>query len=253
MYTNTFIYTHKCIHSYTHALGLASRCHVQHSPILWFPGSTVDRDITVTPSDVNYTVILIVRPLALVVTFLTAYAVRFFYPNVFCYEWTGHVGTMRLSHWRWSPKTSSAPPVPWKLHWAFLTFCTSQHFSLILRPNNLSPRSCTMFHKNALCFFSARKASFVATFSPIKFQLKTFTKILLQLGVCSLLVSWGITLVLNSAKYIHTPHQGYGNGKNETLEWNYDSWAFSVGSSQSYFQHATFVHFKQFIDTKQWC
>lgn len=90
MYTNKFIYTHKCIHSYTHActhlLGLTSRCHVQHSPIPWFPGSTVNRDITVTPSDVNYTVILIVRPLALVATFLTAYAVRLFYPNVFCYE-----------------------------------------------------------------------------------------------------------------------------------------------------------------------
>ncbi|XP_075867351.1 glioma pathogenesis-related protein 1 [Nelusetta ayraudi] len=48
--------------------------------------STGDQDITVTSSDVNYTVILIVRPLALVATFLTAYAVRLFYPNVFCYE-----------------------------------------------------------------------------------------------------------------------------------------------------------------------
>ncbi|XP_070709994.1 glioma pathogenesis-related protein 1 [Pempheris klunzingeri] len=34
----------------------------------------------------NYVAILIVRPLGVIFTFITAYAVRHFYPDVFCYE-----------------------------------------------------------------------------------------------------------------------------------------------------------------------
>ncbi|XP_042367146.1 GLIPR1-like protein 1 [Plectropomus leopardus] len=34
----------------------------------------------------NYVTILVVRPIALIFTFITAYAVRHFYPDVFCYE-----------------------------------------------------------------------------------------------------------------------------------------------------------------------
>ncbi|KAM3587373.1 uncharacterized protein V6R79_003460 [Siganus canaliculatus] len=37
-------------------------------------------------SDYNYSVILIIRPIALALTFLAAYSVRHFYPDVFCYE-----------------------------------------------------------------------------------------------------------------------------------------------------------------------
>lgn len=57
-------------------------------PILSFPGSlgTQDEQIFVTASNLNYVVILIVRPLGLIATFLAAYGVRHFYPNVFCYE-----------------------------------------------------------------------------------------------------------------------------------------------------------------------
>ncbi|XP_040005866.1 glioma pathogenesis-related protein 1 isoform X2 [Xiphias gladius] len=34
----------------------------------------------------SYVTILIVRPIALIVTFITGYAVHYFYPNAFCYE-----------------------------------------------------------------------------------------------------------------------------------------------------------------------
>ncbi|XP_070848598.1 glioma pathogenesis-related protein 1 [Chaetodon trifascialis] len=34
----------------------------------------------------NYVIILVVRPIALLLTFIAAYAVRYFYPHVFCYE-----------------------------------------------------------------------------------------------------------------------------------------------------------------------
>lgn len=60
--------------------------NLKQQKFLWFPGYTGSSDPTVTSSDVNYAVILIVRPLALVATFLAAYGVRHFYPNVFCYE-----------------------------------------------------------------------------------------------------------------------------------------------------------------------
>ncbi|XP_041820125.1 GLIPR1-like protein 1 [Chelmon rostratus] len=34
----------------------------------------------------NYVIILVVRPIALIFTFIAAYAVHHFYPNIFCYE-----------------------------------------------------------------------------------------------------------------------------------------------------------------------
>lgn len=83
-----------------------------HFLILWFSGSTRTSDLTVTSSDVNYVIILIVRPLALVATFLAAYGVRHFYPNVYCYEWTSHVHTICLSPMSFALKQGA------KLHWA---------------------------------------------------------------------------------------------------------------------------------------
>lgn len=34
----------------------------------------------------SYVAVLVVRPIALIATFMAAYAVRHFYPDVFCYE-----------------------------------------------------------------------------------------------------------------------------------------------------------------------
>uniref|UniRef100_A0A3Q3WKX5 SCP domain-containing protein n=1 Tax=Mola mola TaxID=94237 RepID=A0A3Q3WKX5_MOLML len=47
---------------------------------------TPDLETAITASDLNYPVILIIRPLALVCTGMAAYAVHRYYPNVFCYE-----------------------------------------------------------------------------------------------------------------------------------------------------------------------
>ncbi|XP_008276762.1 GLIPR1-like protein 1 isoform X2 [Stegastes partitus] len=43
-------------------------------------------DPALTNTDSNYGTILIARPIVLIVTFVTAFAVRYFYPDVFCYE-----------------------------------------------------------------------------------------------------------------------------------------------------------------------
>lgn len=48
----------------------------------WSP----DWDPAVTNSDSGYGVILIVRPIALIITFIAAFVVRYFYPDIFCYE-----------------------------------------------------------------------------------------------------------------------------------------------------------------------
>ncbi|XP_022071430.1 GLIPR1-like protein 1 [Acanthochromis polyacanthus] len=48
----------------------------------WSP----DWDPAMTNSDSGYGVILIVRPIALIITFIAAFVVRYFYPDVFCYE-----------------------------------------------------------------------------------------------------------------------------------------------------------------------
>lgn len=47
---------------------------------------TPDWDSSPDTSGSNYVTILVVRPIALIFTFITAYAVHHFYPNVFCYE-----------------------------------------------------------------------------------------------------------------------------------------------------------------------
>ncbi|XP_078137743.1 glioma pathogenesis-related protein 1 [Sander vitreus] len=47
---------------------------------------TPDWDPALATRGSNYVTILIVRPTALIFTFITAYAVHHFYPNVFCYE-----------------------------------------------------------------------------------------------------------------------------------------------------------------------
>ncbi|XP_029317749.1 GLIPR1-like protein 1 isoform X2 [Cottoperca gobio] len=48
----------------------------------WSP----DWDTASAPRGFNYVSILIVRPIAIIFTFITVYVVRHFYPNVFCYE-----------------------------------------------------------------------------------------------------------------------------------------------------------------------
>ncbi|XP_027128063.1 GLIPR1-like protein 1 isoform X2 [Larimichthys crocea] len=48
----------------------------------WAP----DWDPVQTYSDSNYVNILVVRPIALILTFIAAYAVHHFYPDTFCYE-----------------------------------------------------------------------------------------------------------------------------------------------------------------------
>ncbi|KAM9704731.1 GLIPR1-like protein 1 [Menidia menidia] len=45
-----------------------------------------DWDPANTANDSSYVVVLIARPIALILTFIAAYAVCYFYPNVFCYE-----------------------------------------------------------------------------------------------------------------------------------------------------------------------
>lgn len=54
----------------------------------FFPGYnwTPDWDPAVSVSDSNYVAILVVRPIALISTFVAAYAVHCYYPNVFFYE-----------------------------------------------------------------------------------------------------------------------------------------------------------------------
>ncbi|XP_075932134.1 GLIPR1-like protein 1 [Anarhichas minor] len=47
---------------------------------------TPDWDPAPATSGFNYETILVARPIALIVTFIAAYAVRHFYPEVFCYE-----------------------------------------------------------------------------------------------------------------------------------------------------------------------
>ncbi|XP_028427148.1 LOW QUALITY PROTEIN: glioma pathogenesis-related protein 1-like [Perca flavescens] len=47
---------------------------------------TPDWDPALATSGSNYATILIVRPTALIFTFITAYAIHHFYPDVFCYE-----------------------------------------------------------------------------------------------------------------------------------------------------------------------
>ncbi|XP_072233669.1 GLIPR1-like protein 1 [Leuresthes tenuis] len=51
----------------------------------WAP-DWVDQDPAFTTSDYTYVSVLVTRPIALIFTFIVAYAVRYFYPNVFCYE-----------------------------------------------------------------------------------------------------------------------------------------------------------------------
>lgn len=48
----------------------------------WSP----DWDPARSSSDSGYAIILIVRPVGLIITFITAFVVRYFYPDVFCYE-----------------------------------------------------------------------------------------------------------------------------------------------------------------------
>nr|XP_046235027.1 glioma pathogenesis-related protein 1 [Scatophagus argus] len=47
---------------------------------------TPDWDLTVTTTDYEYTSIMVVRPIALIITFISAYAVHHFYPDIFYYE-----------------------------------------------------------------------------------------------------------------------------------------------------------------------
>ncbi|XP_049422155.1 GLIPR1-like protein 1 [Epinephelus fuscoguttatus] len=47
---------------------------------------TPDWDPALATGGSNYVTILVVRPIALIFTFITAYAIRHFYPDVFCYE-----------------------------------------------------------------------------------------------------------------------------------------------------------------------
>ncbi|XP_040886115.1 GLIPR1-like protein 1 [Toxotes jaculatrix] len=47
---------------------------------------TPDWDPALSAAGANYVVILVVRPIALMFTFIAAYAVHYFYPDVFCYE-----------------------------------------------------------------------------------------------------------------------------------------------------------------------
>ncbi|XP_068163325.1 glioma pathogenesis-related protein 1 [Antennarius striatus] len=47
---------------------------------------TSDRDPALAASDSDYLPVVVVRPIALLLTFITAYAVHHFYPDVFCYE-----------------------------------------------------------------------------------------------------------------------------------------------------------------------
>ncbi|XP_041833860.1 GLIPR1-like protein 1 [Melanotaenia boesemani] len=48
----------------------------------WAP----DWDPALTTSGSDYATVLITRPIALIFTFTAAYIVRYFYPNIFCYE-----------------------------------------------------------------------------------------------------------------------------------------------------------------------
>ncbi|XP_047431800.1 GLIPR1-like protein 1 [Mugil cephalus] len=53
----------------------------------WDLRSTQNQDLRSTQNtDSSYRNILIIRPIALIFTFITAYAVRYLYPDVFCYE-----------------------------------------------------------------------------------------------------------------------------------------------------------------------
>ncbi|XP_044042929.1 GLIPR1-like protein 1 isoform X2 [Siniperca chuatsi] len=52
----------------------------------WTPDWDPAQDPTQSTSGSNYVTILAVRPVALIFTFITAYAVHHFYPDVFCYE-----------------------------------------------------------------------------------------------------------------------------------------------------------------------
>ncbi|TMS02573.1 GLIPR1-like protein 1 [Larimichthys crocea] len=52
----------------------------------WAPDWAPDWDPVQTYSDSNYVNILVVRPIALILTFIAAYAVHHFYPDTFCYE-----------------------------------------------------------------------------------------------------------------------------------------------------------------------
>ncbi|XP_022604712.1 glioma pathogenesis-related protein 1 isoform X3 [Seriola dumerili] len=45
-----------------------------------------DPSLAATYTGSNYVTILVVRPIGLIFTFITAYAVRHYYPDVFCYE-----------------------------------------------------------------------------------------------------------------------------------------------------------------------
>ncbi|KAG8005766.1 GLIPR1-like protein 1 [Nibea albiflora] len=51
-----------------------------------FTGYTWAPDWDPVQSDSNYVNILVVRPIALILTFIAAYAVHHFYPDTFCYE-----------------------------------------------------------------------------------------------------------------------------------------------------------------------
>uniref|UniRef100_A0A3Q0T0R6 SCP domain-containing protein n=1 Tax=Amphilophus citrinellus TaxID=61819 RepID=A0A3Q0T0R6_AMPCI len=63
--------------------GCSGTCVKQLCSYNWTP----DWDVSVSSSSSsNYISILIVRPIALSFTFLTAFVVHYFYPDVFCYE-----------------------------------------------------------------------------------------------------------------------------------------------------------------------